>query len=226
MKFLKSFNKYKESIVIDLQLQTLDLMESLNIWHDALLDSISATELSLFDDTDQENNPIGSQLKEDETYYKNQLDLDSLSNDSKLINSLKKIGLKKSEVQNTEDIQTFINKPCKFMFIYDEKSNELENPLYVIMQIFNDTINKWDNIKLYKVNGEVKKFYDKLSSKTIKITDGEVNYIYTTSNGNDWELQNLQIVNDTYLRFFRNEEFEKLLSDLRNESKGVKITII
>jgi hypothetical protein len=71
------------------------------------------------------------------------------------------------------------------------------------------------------VNDDVKKFYDKLSSKTIEITDGDENYIYQTSNGSDWELQNLQKENDIYQRYFRKEQLQQLLSD-----RNVKLTII
>ena len=57
-------------------------------------------------------------------------------------------------------------------------------------------MNKWEDVKLYKVNDEVKKFYDKLTSKTIEILDGDENYIYQTSNGNEWTLQNIDKIND------------------------------
>jgi hypothetical protein len=50
MKFIKPYSKFKESLVIDLNFQDVeDLLESLTIWHDALLNSISAKEIDLFD---------------------------------------------------------------------------------------------------------------------------------------------------------------------------------
>ena len=67
----------------------------------------------------------------------------------------------------------------------------------------------------------LKKFYDKLSSKTIEVTDGDGNYIYVTSDGNTWELQNLDKENDVYKRFFRKEELQSLLNN-----KNVKVSII
>lgn len=210
MKWLKSYRQYKESIVIDLQYQSIDLMESLNIWHDVLLNSISAEEENIFD--------VFSLPKED---YKDKMDLDYLEDNIEFINSLSSIGLKKSAAQHTDDHQTFVNKPCKFMFVYKSESNELENPVYIIFQVWNDTLDKWDDAKLYKINDDVKKFYDKLSSKTVEINDGDENYIYQTSNGSDWVLQNTEKENDIYKRSFRKEELQQLLSD-----RNVKISII
>ena len=210
MKWLKSYRQYKESIVIDLQYQSIDLMESLNIWHDVLLNSISAEEENIFD--------VFSLPKED---YKDQMDIDYLEDNIEFINSLSSIGLKKSAAQHTDDHQTFVNKPCKFMFVYKSESNELENPVYIIFQVWNDTLDKWDDAKLYKINDDVKKFYDKLSSKTVEISEGDENYIYQTSNGSDWVLQNTEKENDIYKRSFRKEELQQLLSD-----RNVKISII
>ena len=210
MKWLKSYRQYKESIVIDLQYQSIDLMESLNIWHDVLLNSISAEEENIFD--------VFSLPKED---YKDKMDLDYLEDNIEFINSLSSIGLKKSAAQHTDDHQTFVNKPCKFMFVYKSESNELENPVYIIFQVWNDTLDKWDDAKLYKINDDVKKFYDKLSSKTVEISDGDENYIYQTSNGSDWVLQNTEKENDIYKQSFRKEELQQLLSD-----RNVKISII
>ena len=210
MKWLKSYRQYKESIVIDLQYQSIDLMESLNIWHDVLLNSISAEEENIFD--------VFSLPKED---YKDKMDLDYLEDNIEFINSLSSIGLKKSAAQHTDDHQTFVNKPCKFMFVYKSESNELENPVYIIFQVWNDTLDKWDDAKLYKINDDVKKFYDKLSSKTVEISDGDENYIYQTSNGSDWVLQNTEKENDIYKRSFRKEELQQLLSD-----RNVKLSII
>ena len=211
MKWLKSYKQYKESITIDLEYQTVeDLMESLDIWHDVLLNAISAEEMNIYD--------VLSLPKED---YTNKMDIDYLEDNIEFINSLSSIGLKKSTVQNTDDSQTFVNKPCKFMFIYNSESNELENPVYIVFQVWNDTLDKWDSAKLYKINDDVKKFYDKLSSKTVEINDGDDNYIYQTSNGSDWDLQNIEKENDVYKKSFRKQELQDLLKD-----RNVKVSII
>jgi hypothetical protein len=211
MRKIKTYNQFKESLVIDLTFQRVeDLLESLKIWHDALLSSIGAEETNIFDT-----------LKLPQDDFTNNLDLDFLSDSIEFINSLSSLALKKSELKNSDDYQTFLNKPCKFMFIYDINSNELENPVYLLMQIWNDTIDKWQDVKIYKVNDDVKKFYDKLTSRTIEIVDGDQNYIYTTSNGNEWVLQNSDKENDIYKKTFRKEELEDLIRD-----KKIKINVI
>ena len=212
MKFLKKYSQYFDSLQIDLSTDIIDLMESLIIWHDVLLSSIGAEEVDLFKTLSLPNT------------FEN-LDLDFLSDNIDFLNSLASLGLKKSPVQNTEDFQTFLNKPCRFMLIYDINSNELQGAEYMLFQTYNDTLNKWDNTKMYKMNVSgsniQQRFFDKLTSRTIEITDGDENYIYTTSNGNDWELQNLKKENDIYKRFFRKEDLQKLLDD-----RKVKLTIV
>ena len=210
MKKIKTYKKFKESLVIDLMVMSVDILESMNIWHDVLLSAISAEEKDIFDT-----------LKLPKDFYQKRLTLDFLSSNIEFINSLSSLGLKKSSVQNTDEYQTFVNKPCKWMFIYGIESNELENPIYITFQTWNETLKQWDDVKLFKINDDIKKFYDKLASKTIEVADGDENFIYVTSNGNDWELQNLDKENDTYKRFFRKEELQSLLNN-----KNVKVSII
>lgn len=210
MRVVKSYKQFKESLLIDLNVMSVDILESMNIWHDVLLTSINAEEKDIFDT-----------LSLPKDFYKNRLTLDFLSSNIEFINSLSSLGLKKSSVQNTDDYQTFVNKPCKWMFIYDISSNELENPIYIVFQVWNETAKEWEDVKLFKVNGDAKNFYDKLSSKTIEVTDGDENYIYVTSDGNTWELQNTDKENDIYKRFFRKEELQKILDD-----RKVKVSIV
>ena len=210
MKHLKPYKKFKESLIIDLQFQDIDLKESLDIWHDTLLSSISAEEVDLFDTLF---------LPKEE--FINNLDIEFLEDIVEFVNALTSLRLKKSEVQNTDTIESFVNKPCKFMFIYGIESNELENPIYILFQVWNETQRKWSDVKLYKVNENVKKFYDKLSSKEIEVIDGDEKYIYVTSNGNDWLLKDEDKETDTYKKSLRKEELEKLLSE-----RNVKISIV
>lgn len=209
MKFLKKYSNFLESLQIDLTYQVVDLMESLNIWHDVLLSSIGAEQVDLFETLS---------LPEE---FRDKLDIDFLNDNIEFLNSLASIGLKKSAIQNTDDFETFVNKPCKFMLIYDINSNELENPEFILFQVYNNTLQKWEETKLYKITDDIKKFFDKLTSRTIEIVDGEQNFIYVTTNGNDWELQNLEKENDTWKRFLRKEDLQKLLDD-----KKVKLNII
>jgi hypothetical protein len=212
MRWIKNFQVFKESIVIDLSMMDtmVDLNESLSMWYDLILNSIGAEEINIFDVLN---------LPKDQ--YQSNLDVDHFSNDTEFINSLSSIGLKKSQVQNTDDFETFVNKSCRFMFIYNIEANELENPIYIIFQIWNETLNKWEDAKLYKVNDDIKKFYDKLSSKTIELDDSLNKYIYMTSNGNEWVLQNLEKENEEFKKYLRKIDLETLVKD-----KKLKITII
>ena len=210
MRVIKSYNKFKESLVIDLMMSSVDILESMNIWHDVLLSAISAEEKDIFDT-----------LKLPKDFYQERLDLNFLSDNIEFINSLSSLGLKKSQVQVSDDYETFLNKPCKWMFIYDISSNELENPIYLLFQSWNNSIGKWEDVKLYSIYENIQRFYDKLSSKTIEVNDGDENYIYKTTNKNEWTLQNIEKENDIYKKYFRNDELESFLND-----RKVKINII
>ncbi len=128
MKWIKDFKKYQESIQIDLTFTQIDIMESLNILDDVLLSSIAA-----------ENVDLLSTLKLP-VEFQDKLDLDELSSNIEFINSISSIGLKKSALQNTDDFETFVNKPCRFILLYDFNANELENPDYILFQSYNSTI--------------------------------------------------------------------------------------
>ena len=202
MKYLRSFKKFEST-------QVLQLMESLNVWHDIILASIGAEQVDIHEEL-----KLGDM-------FRNKTDIDYLSDSTEFINSLGSIGLKKAATENTEDYQTFVNKPCKFMLIYDHNSNELEDPKYILFQTWNEGLKDWEESKLYKIEGNMDAFYDKLSSKTIEILDGEDNYIYNTSNGSDWELQNSDKAGDVYKKTFRKEDFQDLIND-----RDVKLNII
>jgi hypothetical protein len=213
MKWIKKYARFKESLNINFSNQ-INLVESLLKNHDNLLGSISAEEVSMIDT-----------LFLDADKYKNKIDLDLLSSNSEIgvdfINSLSSIGLKKSSIQNSDDFENFMNKPCKFMFIYKIESNELENPEYILFQNWNETIKKWDDLKMYSVKDNIQKFYDKLTSRTIEIIDGDKNYIYTTSNGNDWVLQNSYNEDVTYKKSLRKEDIQKILDERNIEYKVI-----
>lgn len=210
MKHLKPYLKYLESIKFDLAIVNVDINESLGIYYENILKSIGAEEIDMFDTF---------KLPKDD--FNDKLNLDVLTNNPEFINSLSSIGLKKSMVQLSTDYETFLNKPCRFMLIYRVEANELESPSYILFQAFNQTLDKWEDSKLYKVNGDIKSFYDKLSSRVIEVEDGDNKYIYSTSNNNEWVLQNPDKANDIFKKYFRKEEFEKLINDNK-----VKINII
>jgi len=209
MKYIQGYRKFLETIEIDLNINPqTDILESMSIWHDTLLTTIKAEEVDPY--------PV---FHLDKDRFKN-LDLQYLSNMTEFINSLSSLGLKKSSIESTDDYETYVNKPCKFILIYRIESNELENPEYILIQTWNETLREWSKTKVYKVNDNIKKFYDKLTSKTMEITDGDINYIYTTSNGNEWVLQNDR-ESDIFIKTIRQEDMDRILKD-----RKVKIQII
>jgi hypothetical protein len=213
MKWIKKFSKFKESLNINLDVK-INLMESLLKADENLLSSISAEEVDIF-----------KTLFLDAGKYSNKLQLDLINSDSDIgidfINSLSSIGLKKSQINNSDDFENFVNKPCRFMMLFTIESNELENPKYILFQNWNETLKKWDDLKMYSINDDIKKFYDKLTSRTIEISEDENNYIYSTSNGNDWTLQNTSNETDVYKRNLRKEEVQKILDERKIEYKVI-----
>lgn len=211
MKHLKSYKKFLESVFMATDIlevpvinqnNILDINESLNMFYENILKSIGAEESDIF---------TTFSLPKDE--FGKIVDLDILNNNVLFINSLSSIGLKNSSLQSTEDLETFVNKPCRFVMVYRIEANELENPEYILFQSWNETLDKWEDTKLYKITGDIKSFYDKLSSKVIEITDGDEKYIYQSSNKNEWILQNVEKENDTFKKYFRKDEFEKFIND-------------
>ena len=205
MKWIKNYNSYKESIKIDLEYS--NIKESLNVWYSSLLSAIDAEEQDIYSTL---HLPIDD--------FKDNLDIDFLSDSIEFINSLTSIGLKKSSVENTETYETFLNKPCKFMLLFNFDSNELENPEYILFQNWNETTESWSETRLYKVNEDIKRFYDKLTSKTVEIIDGDNSYIYSSDNaGNEWVLQNIDKQNDTYKKVFRDKDFDDFLTKSKSK---------
>ncbi len=180
---------------------SFDINESLSIWHGDILKSINAKEVSPFETFNLEKNSII-------------MDIDVLSKSSEFINSLSSIGLKISHCYNTDDFETFTKLSMKFMFIYNIESDELENPIYIIIQIWDEIKNKWLDCKFFKVNDDIKKFYDKLSNKTIVINSNNTRYIYITSNSNEWLLQDISIVNDVFKKVLNISDLENILKDV------------
>lgn len=202
MKYLKSYNTYQESLKLDVSIINVDINESLGVYYENILKSIGAEEVNIFD--------VFSLPKDQ---FVDKLNLDVLTANPEFIHSLSSIGLKKSGLQNTDELETFASKPCRFMLIYRVEANELENPDYIIFQSWNETIDKWDDTKLYKMVGKnIQKFYDKLSSRIIEIDYNGEKYLYQSDNKNEWILQNNK-ESDKFRKYFRKEEFEKFIND-------------
>lgn len=209
---IKNFSDFKESLIIKVNDIThiFDINESLSLWYDTILQSIGAEEFNIYDTF---NIPL-------EQYPKNS-ELDFYYNNGEFINSLSSIGLKRSNLENTDDYNTFTSNTCKFMLIYRIEANELENPEYIMVQVYNDISNKWDECKLYKIKDDIKKFYDKLSSKIIELELDNDRWIYNTSNGTEWILQNIDKENDDFKKYLRKDDMENLI-----KNKKAKLTII
>jgi len=143
------------------------------------------------------------------------LDLKSLDKNVDFIDILSKNNLKKSDMQLSTDYETFVGK-CRFMFIYDKKATELENPYYLLLQSYGQ--NKWQITKIYKINDDIKKFYDQLSSKTIEIEDNGERFIYVTSDSTTWDLKSIKET-DVYKRSFRREDLERVIQDRKAKVK-------
>ena len=129
MKFIKPYYKFKESIQVDTTLIQVDINESLGMFYDIVMKSIDAEEVDFYDTFKINKDEFGEQLN-----------LDLLNSNPSFIKSLSSVGLKKSIVTNSEDFETFLNKPCKFILIHKVDMNELGNPDYIIFQSWNDTL--------------------------------------------------------------------------------------
>ena len=216
MKKLKNYNLflYENSIEMVELFNQIDILESIVTSSDDLLKSINAEEVDLY--TTFNINP--------DSFNKN-FNIEFLYNNNNFNISLKKLKLKKGNIETTEETETFIDKTLivKFFSVYDIDSSELDQPKYIIFQ--SKYQNKhWEDVKCYKVNDNIKKFYDKLTNKTIEIKKGDKKYVYITSNsGNNWQLQKNDDDQDniTFKEMLSNNEIKAILKE-----KGVSITII
>lgn len=194
MKHLKLFEQYiKESITTDI---------------DSLLDSINDKKVDFY--------KIG--LSNDNYINK---DIDYLYNDADFNNQLFKENLKKGEIESTMNIENFLRKDIdmKFFFLYNRNETILDNPNYLIIQYYKDE--KWYPIEIYLIKNNVENFYEKLTAKTIKLTQNEVTYIYQTSNsGNNWLLENKEKKNNKFKESLETDDIKKLIKG------GAKLKII
>lgn len=135
-------------------------------------------------------------------------DIELLSKDPEFLRKLDKKGFKKNNIENTRDCSTFLenDKDFKFFLIFKKEESELDpTPEYIVIQTHN-------GIETYKINDNIRKFYDTLSSKTIEIKNRGKNYIYRTSNaGNDWTLQNIGNKDNQFKDIMSNDEIKAKL---------------
>ena len=103
-------------------------------------------------------------------------------------------------LQNTNDFECFV-KNVKFCLIYNKKDSQLSNPRYILIQYDNKT-------HLYELTDDIKYFYDKISTRTVTLFVKDEKYVYSTSNGNEWILQNKD--GGELKKYYRADEFEQL----------------
>jgi len=216
MKNLNNWNQhiFESSMEMIELFHEADILESIITDSDALLKSIEAEEIDLY---------TTFNISRDDTNFKNIQDLF----DNEIFNKkIDKLGFKKNAIESTEETETFIEKTLhiKFFSIYKKNQSELEQPKYILYQSRNKGEHNWDNIKTYLVNGDMHKFYSKLTDKTIEIKKGDKTYIYTTTNsGNDWQLQKNKNNQDTkkFKDMMNNDDIKAVLLD-----DDISITII
>ena len=199
--------KYKQFLTENLEMIEIvddaNVLESIVTDSDTLLKSINAEQVLMGDVIDFNS--------------ENYTDIDVLSKDPDFLRKLNKKGYKKNNIEYSKDCETFLDKTLdiKFFLIFNKEDSELEpKPEYIVFQSRAKGTNKWEPIKIYKVNDNIRNFYDKLSSKTIEIKRGGKNYIFKTSNaGNDWKLQNIQNKDNTFKDVMSSDEIKVLLGD-------------
>lgn len=219
MKHIHKYNhfilekKVFETIELKEIFNDADILESIVTEYDSLLKTIQAEEVDIY-------NILGL----DKNNYDKFVLLEELYDNDEFNKGLVKNKLKKTQIEKTEENETFLDNVImiKFFLLHDIDKNMLENPNYIIFQNKEISSTRWKKIKCYKVNDDIKKFYDKLTNKTIELKRGDKSYIYFTSNsGNDWQLQNADVKDGSFKEFMNNDEIKIIL-----KSKDTSITII
>lgn len=183
-----------------------DILESLNVLEDSLLNSISAKELNIYDTLELDKSVLVD-------------DLETIANNPIFMKTIYSSGLKKSDVYDTKDFETFLKDPIKFMFISNINDSDLSNPLYILVQSENN------QVRFYSVNNNIKNFYDKLSSKVIEIVLADnKKLIYKSGNKNEWVLSSGMPSNE-WAKVIRKDDFFELIKR-SNKNKNFKVNVI
>jgi len=214
MKRIKNYNTFifeSASEMVEI-FNDADILESIVTDSDALLNSIKAKEVDLFQAFEFSPDDIESNFSIEELYDNKPFN-DSINNKE----------YKKIELESTEETETFIEDTIvvKFFSVYEKNASELEQPEYIIYQSKKKSDSEWEPVKCYKVNDDMKHFYDKLTNKSVEIKKGDKTYLYSTSNsGNDWQLQ-AQEEEGNFKEFMSNDDIKAILLD-----DDVSITIL
>lgn len=217
MKTLKNFNTFifeQATEMVEI-FNDADILESIVTDSDELLNTIKAKEVDLYQTFTLSPDNIKSNYNIEELYENQYFN-----------KSLTKMGFKKNEMESTEETETFIDDTIvvKFFSVYKKTASELDQPEYIIYQSKKKSADKWDAVKCYKVNADMKHFYDKLTNKSVEIKKGDKTYVYNTSNsGNDWQLQKSvkDQQTDRFKEYMSNDDIKGILTD-----DDVSITIL
>ena len=205
---MKNINNYNQYIFESAQemveiFNDADILESIVTDSESLLKSIEAEEVDIY--TTFHINP---------DLLKSNFTINELYDNVEFNKALEKNNFKKNELESTDETETFIEDTIhvKFFSIYKKSQSELDQPKYIIYQSKTSSSSNWDNVKAYKVNGDMTKFYNKLTNKSIEIKKGDKTYIYNTSNsGNDWQLNGEG--DGKFKEFMSNDDIKAILVD-------------
>ena len=195
------------------KLKDADILESIVTETDNLLNSVKAEEVDLH-----------YTLEIDPTDIKLNMNLENLITNPIFLTALKRKKLEMSELETSLDTETFLKKTMdiKFCTLFDKGKTNIDQPDYILFQSKEKGDYKWSIIKLYKVNDNMTKFYDNLTTKTIEIQNGDKKFIYRTSNsGNNWSLENVDVEDDVFKKLLDNEEIKIILQD-----KNLKVVVV
>lgn len=169
--------------------------------------------------------------KQVEFYYKLGLnkdkfvdkDINFIYNDSDFNKALYNKKLKKSELTSTSEMENFLKKQydIKYFLLIDRDIPKIDTPKYIVLQYSKKNMG-WSDVYMYKVNGNIRNFFEKMTSRTVEIDDNDTKYVYQTSNsGNNWILQNIDDKTDTFKETLENDELRDILS-----KKNLELNII
>jgi len=215
MRTLKNYNTFifeNATEMIEI-FNDADILESIVTDETSLLKSINAEEVDLYQSFNLNPDDMKTKFTIEELYNNNSF--------NKCLNKLK---LKKNELESTDDAETFIDNTIQIVFfsIFKSDVSELEKPEYIIFQSKKRNDKEWNSVKCYKVNEDMRKFYDKLTNKTVEIRKGDKTYIYNTSDsGNDWQLAPTTKEENKFKKIMSNDYIKDVLLD-----GDVSITII
>lgn len=213
MKLLNNYNQYIfENIEYQEEVELFaaaNVLESIITDSESLLKTIEAEEVSIKDYFDFNLEDLSS--------------LESLYKDPLFDKTLVQKGYNKSKIEYSKDYDTFLEKTLdiKFFLIYKKEKSSLD-PEYLVFQHKVKQEPNYEPVKMYRVKGDMRKFYDNLTTKTIELKKDGNNYIYITSNsGGDWVLKNIESEDGTFKKLLGNQDIKNILQD-----KSISLTIV